>query len=123
MGESSTLEFPTTMKVHQIDDLSYETSRLDISSESSNSSSSYSDTIMTSQSSLEDIPPPSLAPLAAEDEIELQDPKPGSDSSALPGENQIIKLDPAIVLDDIHTDTETHKHVGLNMKNVTTPLY
>ena len=75
MGESSTLEFPTTiMKAINMEDLSYETARIDVSSEHSNSSSSYSDAVMTSQStSMDETSEPILAPLATEDEIELQE--------------------------------------------------
>ena len=75
MGESSTLEFPTTiMKAINMEDLSYETARIDVSSEDSTSSSSYSDAVMTSQStSMDETSEPVLAPLATEDEIELQE--------------------------------------------------
>ena len=82
MGESSTLEFPTTiMKSFHVDELSYVTAKMEISSDESNTSSNYSDAVMASQSaSIEESSDPILAPLATEDEIELQEPNLSSPS-------------------------------------------
>ena len=42
----------------------------------------------------------------------VQDPKPGSESSQVKGENQVIKLDPGIVIEDNVVTLENHKLVS-----------